>query len=315
MKNRITTIIILSILVIFIIGLSACSPPPTGGATRAKSTEEPRIEPPQPANNPPTPEKESPTASSSTAPSPQPVIETPLAVPPTTLPAPSLYGVKLIPTSAVNAVSDDDLVMAMTVLKVELGVRPELKIKDISRSGSGKDASIFVETELSSNKPLIAVINALLNRERFEGRLGDKVLFTNNDLRFVCKIPACAGVEDVSVCPLANNKYTCSFAFGIVLFNPASERIGDAVKGLPTTMDGNETIIAEPIRLYLNNEQIDYVYVPADTAGTPITDMTISGNASGTTPKEAQQHAVAEMDRIRDKMSKKIIPVEMKIVS
>lgn len=220
------------------------------------------------------------------------------------------FGVKLTPA---GEFSDDDLIMTMTILKMELGVRPELKMTDISRVGIGKSSKIIVGTKLSSTKPLVSIINALLNRDRFEGRLGDKVLFTNNDLRFVCKIPACAGVEDMSVCHLANNKHTCSFAFGIVLFNPASERIGDAVKGLPTTIDGNETIVAEPIRLYLNNEQIDYVYVPADTAGTPVTDMTISGNASGPTPKEAQQNAITEMDRIRDKMSKKIIPVEMKV--
>ena len=219
-------------------------------------------------------------------------------------------GVKLIPT---GEFTDDDLIVSMTILKFELGVRPELKMTDISRLGEGKDATILVETSLSSTKPLVAVINALMNRERFEGKLGEKVLFNNNDLRFVCKIPACAGVEDMGVCPQTPKGYECTWAFGLVLYEPAAKRISEATKGMPTKTEGNDTLISEPINLYLNGQLLDYVYIPADTAGTPITDMTISGNATGATPKEAQQKAVSEMDRIRNKMGLKVMPVELKV--
>ena len=116
----------------------------------------------------------------------------------------------------------------------------------------------------------------------------------------------------MNVCPQTPKGYECTWAFEMVLWEPAAKRIGEATKGMPTVQEENETVISEPINLYLNSQFLDYVYVPADTAGTPITDMTISGNASGSTPKEAQQHAIDEMDRIRNKMGMKVMPVEMK---
>lgn len=220
-------------------------------------------------------------------------------------------GVRLIPQ---GAFTDDDLIVSMTILKFELGIHPELKMTDITHVGKGKDSVIVVGTSLSSTKPLVATINAVMNRERFEGKLGKEVLFNNNDVRFICKIPACAGVEDMSVCAQDKGGFSCTWAFGMVLWEPAAKRIGEAVKGMPTRTEGNDTIVSEPINLYLNGQFLDYVYVPADNAGTPITDMTISGNETGQTPKEAQEKAVAEMDRVRDRMGKKVIPIEMKVI-
>ena len=210
--------------------------------------------------------------------------------------------------------TDDEIVKAMALLQVELGVKPELKVKQVSRTGKGKDSLILVATELSSTKPLIAVVNALKNRDRFEGKLGDKVLFNNNDLRFVCRLPVCAAVEDMGECPSVPGGYACAWTFGIVIWESAGQRVADASKGMPTRIDAGEEIIDTPINLYLNNRFLDYVYIPANMTNAPITDMSITGNATGLNQKDAQKKAAAEMDRIRDTMSRKLLPIELNIV-
>lgn len=217
---------------------------------------------------------------------------------------------KLVPA---GDATDDEIVRAMTLLQVELGVKPELKVKQVSRTGKGKDSVILVATELSSTKPLIAVVNALKNRDRFEGKLGDKVLFNNNDLRFVCRLPVCAAVEDMSECPSVPGGYACAWTFGIVIWENAGQRVADASKGLPTRLDGDEEIVDTPINLYLNNRLLDYVYIPANMTNAPITDMSITGNASGPSQKEAQKKAAADMDRVRDTMSRKLLPIELNV--
>lgn len=225
--------------------------------------------------------------------------------------ADGLNRIELVPA---GETTDDDIVKSMALLKVELGVKPELKVTEISRTGHGKDSRIIVTTELSSTKPIISVINAIKNRERFEGRLGDNVLFNNNDLRFVCRLPVCAAVEDMSECPSVKGGYECAWTFGLVVWETAGQKVADAAKGMPAHQEGYEMVIDTPLNLYLNDQLLDYVFIPANMTDAPITDMTVTGNATGKTPKEAQDRAIAEMDRVRDTISRKVLPVDLNVV-
>lgn len=307
-RQIMTLAVLLSLLL-----LASCGP--TGKASGPVSRPDIQIagSAPEPS---PAPQPASPTGAASTqTPSTEPAqTPSPAEAAPKSQTAPTETGYTTLKLVPAGDATDDEIVKAMTLLQVELGVKPELKVKQVSRTGKGRDSVILVATELSSTKPIIAVVNALKNRDRFEGKLGDKILFNNNDLRFVCRLPVCAAVEDMGECPLVPGGYACAWTFGIVIWESAGQRVADASKGMPTRLDGGEEIIDTPINLYLNNKLLDYVYIPSNMTSAPITDMSITGNATGPSQKEAQKKAAADMDRIRDMMSRKLLPIEMNII-
>lgn len=212
-------------------------------------------------------------------------------------------------------------------------VQPEGKIDDaalsnlidVSRNRFNvyglTDMQIMGVRDLSGNRfMLIEIAGAtpsdleeLVSKQgKFEAKVGNTSVFNGekNDISSVCKTDAtCAGI---TACNQIQDGYACSFRFSIYLTEEAAKRHADITKNL--TLDETGKYLSEKLYLFVDDIQVDELYIGADLRGQVATQVAIQGSGTGKTQQEALVDAKANMNKLQTILITGSLPYKLDIV-
>ncbi|MCK4670448.1 MAG: preprotein translocase subunit SecD [Nanoarchaeota archaeon] len=144
---------------------------------------------------------------------------------------------------------------------------------------------------------------------KFEAKIANETVFVGGeDIVFVG-----VGAQDAYVkeCgPTGGGSFSCGFEFRITVTQEAAERFADATAKLD--IDGDH--LSEPIRLFLDDEEISNLSIASSLKGRAITTPSINGGSSGRDQREAYENAQAEMNHLQTILETGTLPIKLEIV-
>jgi len=196
---------------------------------------------------------------------------------------------------------------------------------DISRNRFNvyglSDIQIKAVRDLSGNKfMLVEVAGAtpsdlkeLISKQgKFEAKVGNVSVFKGekNDIADVCKTDAtCAGI---TACNQIQGGYACSFRFSIYLTEDAAKKHADVTRNL--TLDESGKYLSEKLYLFVDDIQVDELFIGADLKGQVTTQVAIQGSGTGKTQQEAISDAKANMNKLQTILITGSLPYKLNIV-
>lgn len=162
-------------------------------------------------------------------------------------------------------------------------------------------------------------VRDLLSKQgKFEAKVGDVAVFKGgNDVTYVCRSAGCSGIDPRVGCRQNSaNEWFCGFRFSIALSQEAAQRQADTTKNIPIVFDGQnpEGYLKENLSLYLDDELVDQLRIGGGLKGNAITDISISGSATGLTEQAAAQATLDNMKKLQTVLITGSLPVKLNIV-
>lgn len=168
------------------------------------------------------------------------------------------------------------------------------------------DQYIIVEIAGATQEEVKELIS---QQGKFEAEIRNRTVFVGGeDIVFVG-----VGAQDAYVreCgPTGGGNFACGFEFRITITQDAAERFADATRDLE--IEGEH--LSEPIRLYLDDEEISNLSIASSLKGRAITTPSITGGASGRNQREAYENTQAEMNQLQTILETGTLPVKLEIV-
>lgn len=169
------------------------------------------------------------------------------------------------------------------------------------------------------------VRDLLSQQGKFEAKVGNTTVFRGgNDIVYVCRSASCSGIDPQRGCrqvgqPGTQEAWSCGFRFSIALSPEAAQAQADATAELDVVFDGvdissSEGYLSENLTLFLDNELVDQLRIGAGLKGNAVTDISISGGASGPTEQVAAQAALDEMKQLQTVLITGSLPVKLNII-
>lgn len=160
-------------------------------------------------------------------------------------------------------------------------------------------------------------IRDLLAREgKFEAKIGNQTVFKGGqDITFVCRSADCAGIDPNIGCNSAGGGWACTFRFSISLTQEAALRQADATRDLSVVQrpEGG-SYLSEPLRLFLDDNEVDQLNIATSLKGQASTNIQISGSGIGANQQEAVFSALNNMKRLQTVLVTGSLPVKLNIV-
>lgn len=152
---------------------------------------------------------------------------------------------------------------------------------------------------------------------KFEARIKNETVFVGGerDITFVCRDDGtCSGIR---TCGTSNSVHFCSFEFLITLSSSAAKKHAQITDKLEinTSSGGiHDRYLSAPLDLYVDDELVDSLNIGASLKGQEATQILISGSGSGSNRDEANEAALADMDKLQTIMITGGLPFEIEIV-
>ncbi|MBW3011056.1 hypothetical protein KY326_02465 [Candidatus Woesearchaeota archaeon] len=144
---------------------------------------------------------------------------------------------------------------------------------------------------------------------KFEAKIGNKTVFVGGeDIVFVG-----VGAQEayVTECgPSGPDSFSCGFQFTITITQDAANRFADATSDLD--IEGEH--LSQPIRLFLDDEEISNLSIASALKGRAITTPSITGGSGGRDQREAYDNTQAEMNQLQTILETGTLPVKLEIV-
>jgi len=184
----------------------------------------------------------------------------------------------------------------------------------IVREAGDLSGNQYVLVEIAGAKE-DEVKELLAKQGKFEATIGNKTVFKGGkDITYVCRSADCSGIDPMSGCGQAGEGWACRFRFAISLSPDAAERQAELTKELEITSENDEEYLSEKLVLYLDDAQVDELFIGADLKGRAVTDIQISGSGAGATQQEAVYNSLENMKKLQTILITGSLPVKMEIV-
>lgn len=159
-------------------------------------------------------------------------------------------------------------------------------------------------------------VRELLGKQgKFEAKVGNTTVFKGGqDVTFVCRTADCSGIDPNRGCRSGSDGWACGFSFSIALAPEAAQRQADATQGLDVIFESGEGFLSEPLRLFLDNTEVDTLNIAEDLKGRVVTEISISGAGSGVSEQDALNNALENMKRLQTVLITGSLPVSLEIV-
>lgn len=155
----------------------------------------------------------------------------------------------------------------------------------------------------------------LAKQGKFEAKIGNETVFRGgSDITYVCRSAECAGIDPNAGCGRAENGYVCRFRFAITLSPEAAKKQADLTENLEVITEESNRYLAEPLRLYLDDAEVDQLNIAEDLRGRAVTEISISGSGAGATEQEAIFNTLDNMKRLQTILITGSLPVKLNIV-
>jgi len=212
-------------------------------------------------------------------------------------------------------VSDDIISTIIDNLKQRLNVYgvTDVVVTKVTDSFIGQGQSyILVEMAGVSEEQ----IKDLISRQgKFEATIGNKTVFSGgNDVTYVCRTAQCSGIDPRRGCSASAEGYACAFQFQISLSPTAAQKMADVTQNFDVVTKDDGRYLSEPIKLFLDDAEVDSLNVAADLKGRAVTDISISGSGAGTTQQQATSNTLDNMHKLQSVLITGSLPVKLQIV-
>jgi len=131
----------------------------------------------------------------------------------------------------------------------------------------------------------------------FYTKIGEDIVFTNNDIVAVCLIDDCSGLVEYNPCYETTEEWICHYEFNFALNKEAANRFAEIINTLDITENQtfSEFYLNKKIEYYLDGQKFDEALIDADMKGKDISFSSLFGSGEGKTKKEAMENALSEM--------------------
>jgi len=210
-----------------------------------------------------------------------------------------------------EVVTDSDMDDLVTISRNRFNV---YGLSDVNlRAVKDLEGNNFMLVEIAGATP--AELEQLIAEQgKFEAKVGNKSVFEggNQDVSDVCRNDAtCAGVTGCN--PAQDGSYYCSFAFTIYLTEEAAQRHADITGELDLDAE-NPEYLSEKLFLYVDENEVDSLYISEGLKGQVTTTISIQGGGQGGTQEEAFIAARENMNRLQTVLLTGSLPYQLNIV-
>jgi len=144
-------------------------------------------------------------------------------------------------------------------------------------------------------------VKDLLSRQgKFEAKIGEETVFIGgSDITYVCRSADCSGIDPNAGCGTSGDGYACRFSFSISLSPQAAQRQADLTSKLEVLTEGGNRYLSEPLRLFLDDVEVDQLQIAEELKGRALTEISISGSGAGRTEQEAMFNTLENMKSLQ----------------
>jgi preprotein translocase subunit SecD len=149
---------------------------------------------------------------------------------------------------------------------------------------------------------------------KFEAKIGNETVFIGGekDITSICRNDAtCAGIESCQ--KDSNEKYFCNFKFTVYLSETAAERHAKITENLPLD-PANTQYLSQKLDLFLDDKQVDSLFIGSELKGRVTTQVQISGSGSGDTEEDAYNDAKYSMNKLQTILITGSLPYKLEIL-
>ena len=159
-------------------------------------------------------------------------------------------------------------------------------------------------------------VKELLARQgKFEATIGNTTVFRGGqDITYVCRTAECSGIDPNRGCDAVQGGQVCGFMFSISLSPEAAQRQADATRNLKVITEQTNRYLEVPLKLYLDDQEVDTLQIADDLKGRAVTDIAITGSGFGSTQEEAARATLENMKRLQTILITGSLPVKLEIV-
>jgi len=186
------------------------------------------------------------------------------------------------------------------------------------------DVIIREANDLSGNQYVLVEIaganeeevKELLSKQgKFEAKIGNESVFRGgSDITYVCRSADCSGLDPNFGCSGSAGSFSCRFVFSISLLPAAAKRQADLTRDLEVITENNNRFLSEPLRLFLDDVEVDQLQISDDLRGRAVTEISISGSGVGPSEQEAIFDTLANMKSLQTILITGSLPVKLEIV-
>jgi preprotein translocase subunit SecD len=185
------------------------------------------------------------------------------------------------------------------------------------------DLRVTVVTDINGKPQFILVeiagvsvdeITSLISRQgKFEAKIGNTTVFSGDEVRVMTG--GNQQLSGVTSCGAGGEQgYICQFQFPIKLLKDAPKRQAQATANLTVISEGTQRYLSQKLDLYLDGQLMDSLSIAADLKGKTLSDISISGSASGASVKDARSNTLANMKELQTVLKTGNLPSKLDIV-
>jgi len=145
-----------------------------------------------------------------------------------------------------------------------------------------------------------AATNASLLPREFSARIGDRVLFTQDDITAVCTSRSCSTIY-VDECHQGDRGlWKCGYSFAVNISSHASDNVQETFSNLSIVESYGRRYLNASLRFYLDNVSLnDELELSPDLKGVRLESIQVFGTANGTTLQGAFLDAAEKMTNLQ----------------
>ena len=200
----------------------------------------------------------------------------------------------------------DDLIQVSTNRFNVFGIS-DVQIKGVSDLSGNK----FMLVEVAGATP--SDLEELISQQgKFEAKIGNRTVFEggNKDIADVCRNDAtCSGI---TACDQVQGGYSCQFRFTVYLTQDAAQRHASITKNI--SLDSTGQYLKDKLDLFVDEQQVDSLFISADLKGQSTTQISIQGPGTGATQEEALKNAKENMKKLQTVLITGSLPYKLNIV-
>lgn len=219
----------------------------------------------------------------------------------------------------VDVVSDDTMSLLVESLKQRLNVYglSDIVVSEVRDKpallGAPTNRFILVEIAGASEDE---VKELLAKQGKFEAKVGNQTVFKGgNDVTYVCRTAECSGLDPNRGCGKSGDGWVCGFMFSISLSPGAAQRQADATKdvGVIAEPGSREGFLADPLVLFLDDQEVDRLNIAEDLKGRAVTDISITGSGDGVSEQAAVASALENMRKLQTVLITGSLPTKLEV--
>lgn len=206
-------------------------------------------------------------------------------------------------------ITDNELQDLITISRNRFNVYGlrDIQIKPVTDLSGGK----YMLVEVAGATP--ADLEELISQQgKFKANVGNVTVFEGGkkDVSGVCRNDAkCSGIVS---CDPSQSGYSCQFRFTIYLTDEAAKRHADITKNV--SIDSSGQYLSDKLYLYVDDQEVDSLYISVDLRGQQTTQISIQGPGTGATQADALKSAQENMRKLQTVLLTGSLPYKLKIV-